>query len=291
MTDSWPDLAELPSFRIAGFDIRYAMCGGGEPVLLAHGAMGDLRSLLPVAARLSDAFATLTMSLPAVPAAYRPLRPFGTDGQVADLLDLIAHLGRSPVHLAAWSYTAHAALVIAARHPEKIKSLFLFEPGFPTYIEDEHVTAAVIDDMVRAYEPVAEALADGNVDNAVAHAIDAAAMEQGYFDRQPEAYRAIHQANATSLQALFEQSPPTALTAAELAAIACPTTIARGARTRACYSLVTDAAARLVPGARHIIVADAGHLLPEQEPERFASLVRQHLSIAASASIGTGATK
>lgn len=291
MTDSWPDLAELPSFRIAGFDIRYAVCGGGEPVLLAHGALGDLRSLLPVATPLADAYATVTMSLPTVPAADRPLRPFGTDGQVADLLNLIAHLGRGPVHLVAWSYAAHAALVMAARHPNKVKSLFLFEPGFPTFIDDEATAQAVINDMTRAYQPVAEAFAAGNVDSAVAHAIDAAAMEQGYFDRQPETYRAIHQANAASLQALFEQSPPTALTAAELAAIACPTTIARGARTRACYSLVTDAAARLIPGARHIIVADAGHLLPEQEPERFASLVRKHLGSAGSASIGTGATK
>lgn len=291
MPDTWPNLAELPSFRSAGSDIRYVMCGSGELVLLAHGAIGDLRSLLPVAARLSDAFATVTMSLPAVPAADRPLRPFGTDGQAADLLQLIAHLGRGPVHLAAWSYAAHAALVIAARHPDKIKSLFLFEPGFPTYIDDECTARAVIDDMMHAFELVAKALAAGNVDNAVRHAIDAAAMEQGYFGRQPEAYRAIHLDNAASLLALFEQSLPTALTASELAAIACPTTIARGARTRACYSLVTDAAASLVPGARHLIVADAGHLLPEQAPERFASLVREHLGSVGGASIGTGATK
>lgn len=291
MTDTWPDLAEFPSFRSAGCDIRYAVLGAGEPVLLAHGALGDLRSLLPVAASLADAFATVTMSLPAVPAAVRPLRPFGTDGQAADLLDLIAHLGRGPVHLAAWSYAAHAALVLAARHPGKVKSLFLFEPGFPTYIDDEFTAQAVIDDMMRAFAPVAEALAAGNVNKAVGHAIDAAAMEQGYFDRQPEACRLIHQANAASLQALFEQSQPTALTASELAAIACPTTIARGARTRACYSLVTDAAARLVPGARHVIVADAGHLLPEQEPQRFAAQVREHLGSAARSSSGTGAAK
>lgn len=282
MTDAWPDLAELPSFHIAGSDIPYAALGHGEPVLMAHGALGDLRSLLPVAALLVNGFEAVTMSLPALTATERPARPFGTDGQAADLCDLIACLGRGPVHLVAWSYSAHAALVLAARHPGMVKSLFLYEPGFPTYIEDESAAAAVIDDMMRAYEPVSEAFAAGDTAEAVRHAIDAAAMEQGYFDRQPQSYRAIHQANAASLQALFEQSPPTALTASELAAIACPTTIARGAQTRLCYSLVTDAAAGIVPAARHVKVADAGHLLPEQEPERFASLVHEHLVRASS---------
>lgn len=257
--------------------MAYWTSGRGEPVVLAHGAFGDLRSLMPVAGRLADEFEAFTMSLPALTAEQRPERPFGTDGQAADLVDLISYLERGPVHLAAWSYAAHPAMVIAARHPALVKSLFLFEPGFPTYIDDEAVAAAANEDMMRAYAPVAEAFAAGNLNEAVRHAIDAAAMEPGYFDRQPHAYRAIHLDNGGSLPALFGQTAPTALTAADLAAITCPATIARGANTRPCYSLVTDAAARLIPGAAHVIVADAGHLLPEQDPDQFAALVRAHL--------------
>lgn len=282
MTDNWPDQAQARTFDIAGAAVPYIAEGSGEPVVLAHGAMGDLRSLLPVARLLADACAAVTLSLPALTAAERPLRPFGTDGQVADLLDFIARLGRGPVHLVAWSYAAHAALVIAARHPAMIKSLFVFEPGFPTYLDDGDVADAVVGDMMQAYEPVGAAFAAGDAVEAVRQAIDAAAMEPGYFDRQPQAYRTIHRDNAGSLPALFEQTPPTALTGAELAAIACPATIARGARTRLCYSLVTDAAARLVPGSDHIVVDGAGHLLPEQDPQRFAALVREHFGRAAS---------
>jgi pimeloyl-ACP methyl ester carboxylesterase len=283
VTDIWPVPPAARSFDIAGAAVPYIAEGSGEPVVLAHGAMGDLRSLLPVARRLADAYQAVTLSLPALTAADRPLRPFGTGGQVADLLDFIARLGRGPVHLVAWSYAAHAALVIAARHPAMVKSLFVFEPGFPTYLDDGHAADAVMEDMMQAYEPVGAAFAACDAEEAVRQAIDAAAMEPGYFDRQPQAYRTIHLDNAGSLPALFEQTPPTVLTAAELAAIACHATIARGARTRLCYSLVTDAAARLVPGARHIVVDGAGHLLPEQDPQGFAALVREHVGRAGSA--------
>lgn len=43
------------------------------------------------------------------------------------------------------------------------------------------------------------------------------------------------------------------------------------------YRLVTDAAAMLMPEARFVIARWAGHLLPEQDPARFAALVGDHL--------------
>jgi pimeloyl-ACP methyl ester carboxylesterase len=273
----WPDLAGMPFFHIAGADIAYARRGEGPTVMLAHGAMGDLRSLLPVADTLADGYATITMSLPALTGEARPERPFGTAGQADDLADLIAALGVAPVHLVAWSYAAHPALVLASRRPELVASLFLYEPGFPTFIADAAVAGAVIEDMMAAYEPVGAAFAAGDPLAAVAHAIDAAAREAGYFDRQPEAYRMIHRDNAAALPALFTQTDPVPLSADDLAAIACPVTVARGAHTRPCYSLVSDAAAALIPGARHVVVESAGHLLPEQDPAAFAALVRAHL--------------
>jgi len=272
-----------PFHRIGGVDLHYAACGEGEPVFLAHGALGDLRSLLPVAERLAGRCEAITMSLPALPAAERPARPFGTDGQAEDLLDLAWSLGRGPVHLVAWSFSAHAALALAVRHPEWVRSLFLFEPGFPTFIADAALRDTGRLDMLAAFDPVAQALAAGCAIAAARRAIDAAALEAGYFDRQPAARRAVHEANALSLRALFAQTEPTALTADDLARITCPTTIARGAQTRPCYRIVTDAAARLVPRARHAIVYGAGHLLPEQDPDLFASLVAQHLALASPA--------
>lgn len=290
MPKRWPDLGATTYFNIAGAELHYALRGevrrGAPFVLLAHGAFGDLRSLLPVADRLEDACIPVTMSLPALAGDARPARPFGTGGQAEDLADLIAALGAAPAHIVAWSFAAHAALALACRRPELVASLFLFEPGFPTFVTDPATLAAIEEDTLAAFVPVAEAFADGDFDAALAHAIDAAAREAGYFGLQPEAYRIIHRDNAGTLPALFAQTEPVPLGPEDLAAITCPVTVARGERTRACYALVTDAAAALVPGARHEVVADAGHLLPEQDPARFAALVRAHLSAAGAIAAG-----
>lgn len=263
--------------RIAGADMACLRFGSGPAVLLAHGIPGDCRSLAPVAARLAERWEAITMSLPAPLAGERPLRPFGTDGMADDLADLAGALGLRAVHLVAWSYSAHAALALAVRRPDLIASLFLFEPGFATFVEDAVQQAAILADTRAAFAPVAAEIGKGNLPAALQASIDAAAGAPGHFSSQPTRIRTIHEDNARGLAALLDQTPPSTLTAAEIAAIACPITIARGAQTRACYRLVTDAAARLMPEARFVIAKWAGHLLPEQDPDRFASLVGDHL--------------
>lgn len=273
-----PGLDSFSSFQIMGADVGYARRGIGEPVVLAHGALGDLRSLLPVAERLADNFEAITLSLPALSTSKRPDRPFGTGGQAEDLLDFIRLLGRGPVHLVAWSYSAHAALTLAVRHHECIRSLFLYEPGFSTFVEEERAIEAIESDMAIAFAGVAEAFAKGSNREAVRLAIDSAALESGYFNRQPASRRVVHLDNSGSLAALFEQQPPTPLTSSNLASIVCPVTVARGSHTRTCYRLVTDAASRAIGEGCHAIVDGAGHLLPEQDAERFALLVKEHLA-------------
>ncbi|NNU80447.1 alpha/beta hydrolase [Halovulum dunhuangense] len=268
---------ERPVFEIEGAAVPFRSHGSGQPVLLTHGVLGDLRSLCPVASKLSHMVEAITVTLPALAADARPSRPFGTAGQRDDLIDLIRSLGRGPVHLVAWSYSAHAAIAVAIDRPDLVRSLFLYEPGFPTFVEDAAARDAVLDDMRAAFAPVEEAFARGDPEGALRLAIDAAAQASGYCDAQPDEIRAIHRDTVQTLGAIFAQTPPIPLGPQDLGRIGCPVTVARGARTRACYAIVSDAAARLVPGADHIVVPDAGHLLPEQKPARFASLVKAHL--------------
>lgn len=260
--------------------------GSGAPVLLAHGIPGDCRTLAPVAAILSTRWEAITVSLPTPLAGERMLRPFGTKGMADDLADVIQALGTGPIHLVAWSYSAHAALDLAVRCPRLVASLFVYEPGCATFVEDPAQLCAIAADTRAAFGPVEVHVGEGDLLAAVRASIDAAADEPGYFDRQPADTRAIQEESAKGLAALFEQTPPSALCAADIASIACPVTIARGARTRVSYRLVTDTAAMLMPDARFVIARWAGHLLPEQDPARFASLVGDHLDQVIRANIG-----
>jgi len=266
------------SFTFADTLVRCRIRGDGEPVLLAHGVPGDLRTLEPVAMALSSRYRAITATLPAPRTGERPARPFGTAARVDDLTDLIEALGLGPVHLVAWSYSCHAAMALAADRPELVRSLFLYEPGFPTFLSDAGALEAVHADTMAAFGPVAAAFASGDRLAALRRAIDGAAQREGHFDTQPPALRAIHLENATMLEAVFQQTPPIPLDDAALARIRCPVTVARGAVTRACYRIVSDAAAAKIADARWVVVPEAGHLLPEERPTRFAELVGEHLA-------------
>lgn len=194
--------------------------GSGAPVLLTHGIPGDCRSLAPVAATLSGQWEAITVSLPTPLAGERWLRPFGTKGMADDLADVIEALGAGPVHLVAWSYSAHAALELAVRCPALVASLFLYEPGFATFVDDPAQLFAIAADTRAAFGPVEAHVVKGDLLAAARASIDAAADEPGYFDRQPAETRAIHEECAKGLVALFDQTPPSALSPANIANMA-----------------------------------------------------------------------
>ena len=251
--------------------------GRGEVVVLVHGVPGDVDTLAPVADRLADAYEAITLDMwPSGPKGGAA-RGFGTAEWCSDLAAALPSLARGPVHLVAWSFGAHAALVLAVLRPELVRSLLVYEPGFATFVSDAADLRRVDKDAQAAFGPVFEALWAGDEGAAIRCAIDAAAGEAGWYDRQPGRLRAIHRRNACQLALLPAQSPPVPLGAADLAAIACPTTVAWGMRTRPCYAIVSRTAARLVPGARAVEVEGATHLLPEQDPSAFAKVVRAHL--------------
>jgi pimeloyl-ACP methyl ester carboxylesterase len=263
---------------VEGAGLCLRRVGMGPPVLLTHGVPGDMETLAPVADRLAANAEAITVSLRYAGPGPHGTRTFGTEEQLLDLRDLIVALDLGPVHLVAWSYSAHAALACAVRHPELIRSLFLYEPGFPTFITDPGTLDAIRQDMVEAFAPVFEAVACGDLATALRNSIDAAANCSGWFNDQPDRVKEVHQRNAHMLPLLMTQSPPIALSAPDLGLIGCPTTVSWGDRTRSCYSLVSQEAAGLIPDARTVVVKGAGHLLPESEPASFAKNVADHIA-------------
>jgi pimeloyl-ACP methyl ester carboxylesterase len=268
---------ELRSTRIAGADLVTRHRGEGAPVLLLHGVPGDLESLAPVADNLADRWHAITLSLRYSNSDCAGDRPFGTVQQRDDLRDLIPRLGAGPVHVVAWSYSAHAALALAMDAPHLVQSLFLYEPGFPTFVEDEDARQRVHEDMMQAFGPVFDALFREDLSRALRLSIDAAAGRTGWFDAQPARVRDIHQRSAHMLRLLSGQTDPISLGPAGLGGLRIPVTISWGSATRDCYRIVAESAARLIPGALGCQVVGEGHLFPETDPDRFASAVRAHL--------------
>jgi pimeloyl-ACP methyl ester carboxylesterase len=93
-------------------------------IVLIHGSMDRSAGMLKVSRRLDDRFRVLRYDRRGYGRSAPHAGPFDMDAQVADLLELIA--GREAV-LVAHSYGGNVGLAAAARHPDIVRGVALYE--------------------------------------------------------------------------------------------------------------------------------------------------------------------
>jgi pimeloyl-ACP methyl ester carboxylesterase len=203
--------------------------------------------------------------------------PFGVRTHADDLIAVLRQLVAEPAHVVAWSYGAHVALTAANEQPSLFRSLFVYEPGIPTYVTDTQELADIAADAERMFGPVFEAVDRRDNEAAVRALLDGSGESPGYFESQSPERRRVQLDSARVLPLLLSQPPPPSLTADDLRALRMPVAIAWGERTRPFFGVVSRAAARCVPGRAHRTVAGATHMWPEERPRELAELVERFL--------------
>jgi pimeloyl-ACP methyl ester carboxylesterase len=208
--------------------------GQGPTLLLLHGAIADERLWAPHQALLADAFRTIAPTQRWFGndewAGGGPR--FGVDTHARDLVGVLEALGGAPAHLAAWSYAGHVALTVAARRPDLVASVFLYEPGVPVYVTDPAELEVWSTDAEAMFGPIVDALEAGDTLLAMRCLLDAAGQREGVFDRLPEAGRRMHADNARTLKLQLDQAPPPPLSPQDLAALPMPVTVLWGGASR-----------------------------------------------------------
>lgn len=263
---------------VNGVRLTYQEQGNGEPVVLVHGAVSDHRvwdqSRAPLAARYR--FVALTQR-------YFGTEPWPDDGgkfsvgtHADDLAAFIRQLGVGPVHVVGWSYGGAVQFLMATRHPELVKSLFSYEPHLPSIVTEPAARKAFEDDIGAVFGPVVAHSSAGNQAAAVEAMIDGVNAAPGAFGRMPATQRALHLDNARTVPlALADRLD--APSCAELGRIRAPVTIAYGGSTRTWFRVHTQEAGRCLPAARLVMVPQAGHGLPVQDPAAFQAVLLDHL--------------
>ncbi|WP_109508825.1 alpha/beta fold hydrolase [Nocardioides speluncae] len=109
-----------------GIELAYDVRGVGEPVLFIHGAIwADF--LRPLAEQPAfGEFQTIRYHRRGYGESGGPAGGFDT--QAADVVALLDHLDVDRAHLVGHSEGAMIALVLAASHPDRVRSLTLIEP-------------------------------------------------------------------------------------------------------------------------------------------------------------------
>lgn len=264
---------------INGASIECHEQGGGEPVVLVHGAPSDYRVWLAHCALLAARHRAIayTQRYFGLGEWGRDWPPLGIRTHADDLIALLQQHVAAPAHVVAWSYGAHVALTAAHEAPELVRSVFVYEPGVPTYVTEQRELEAFAADANAMFGPVFAAVERGDHEAGVRALLDGSGGSSGYFDAQPAERRRVQLDSARVLPLLLSQPPPPALTCDDLRALRMPVTVAWGERTRPFFGVVSRAAARCIPGS-HTAVPGVTHMWPEEQPREFVELVQRFLA-------------
>ncbi|WP_316898657.1 alpha/beta hydrolase [Pseudodesulfovibrio indicus] len=247
-------------------------------LFLVHGALSDERMWRDHLDLLKDLGDVRAVTLPDFgPEESAEKSEFGMNSHAERLAKIVGDPRISgPVHLVAWSYGADVALNALVRHHGKIASVMVYEPGYPGCLTEEEMRDFG-KDAGAMFGPVFTLAEDGELHAAVEALVDGSGNRLGYFASQPETARAQQLDNAHTLPRQLHQQETPDLDAGHLSKVEVPVTVAWGESSRPLFRIVSQAVARTVANGRAVPVHGATHMLPVEDPRRFADLVRDHL--------------
>lgn len=211
---------------------------------------------------------------------------FGVPRHTEDLVTLIESLNAKTLHLVGWSYGADVCLATAGVIPERIASVFAYEPGHSLYMENSPQKMAYWQDTQQAFAGVFQAQQAQDWLLAAKRLINASAEEDHYFDQQPQRLQEMQLRNLCSLPLQLQPSPWE--DAYSLKALGAwkntQITLAFGEHSRVLFRLATKAASELIPDSQLLALPNATHMLPLEDPETFMSAVLSRLAAISSCS-------
>ena len=252
-----------------GVEFHYLEKGQGEPLVLLHGGVGDYRAWDAQIAAFSKNYRVIAYSrrfhYPNKNPSNDKYRAVETEAE--DLKHFLRKLKLKRVHLVGTSYGAFTALVFAVKNPKTVRSLTIAEPPAHQLIRDLPGGEAVYRDFINALKPVGEEFKKGN-DRAAMSVFNGILGRE--FDKLPPAAVESIMQNAPAIRALVlspEPFPPIAKD--KLRKLKIPVLIVTGENTVKIHKLVNRELFRLLPNAKELLIPNAGHGSPRENPQFF----------------------
>ncbi len=131
------NIKKINTATLPDIQLHYKTLGEGEPLILIHGSLTDLRYWKEQEDELSKKFKLIIYSR-----RYNYPNNNGLSSnhsaivEAEDLLGLMEELQLEEAHILGHSYGAYTALWFALEHPEKVKKLILAEPPLMRWLPD-----------------------------------------------------------------------------------------------------------------------------------------------------------
>jgi 2-succinyl-6-hydroxy-2,4-cyclohexadiene-1-carboxylate synthase len=259
------------------------------PILCLHGFTGSASSWAGAATKWSAQRPVVTVDLPGHGSTRCPRKEsYAFEEQIEALLALAGKLfGNTPAHLAGYSMGGRLALGMAARAPQRWKSVLLesAHPGLSTEVErtERKAQDAVWIDLLKR-SGIATFARCWEAQPLFHHNLDYTTRENREASRKVRLGQDADLLAAALAGAGLAEQPDFR---PALARLAMPVLLVAGVLDRKFTSLAQEMAA-LLPKGELAIVRGAGHVVHAEQPERFAKLVNaffaQHEYAAASVS-------
>ena len=140
----------MNTLLINGTDLACEERGDGEPLVLVHGALGDLRSWEALVADFATHYRVIAYSRRWHCPNSRETRDacYTVEVHVGDLTALLLQQG--PSHLVGYSYGAAICAIVALQQPGLVRSLVLAEPSLLSLLESNPTSAKVLSQATAA---------------------------------------------------------------------------------------------------------------------------------------------
>ena len=283
----------MGSIEVIGATLAAQECGSGRTRVLVHGSASDHRTWAAQRDAWCDTARVVTYSR----RYHWPNEPIESGGTYAlgdhvdDLGVVLRSVADEPAEVIGHSYGGLAALLAAARWPERVDALVVVEPpvlGLFVHVPPRplellklalrrpRTALGIVKLGAGAMKPAEAALRRGDEDEAMRR------MGRGILG--PEAHEAMDDERRAQVRdniILEELASPEALPRLdhdEIRSIRCPTLLVDGNRGPAVFSRLLDALEELLPHAERVTIPGASHLVHEDQPAAFHAAVDAFLA-------------
>ena len=115
----------MPQAEVDGLTINYDVQGEGEPLLLIPYLSADHACYAFQLPAYTEHFSCIAVDLPGSGESDKPTGPYATDAYADQVAGFLGAIGVETAHVAGVSLGASVAMHLAARHPERVRSLSL----------------------------------------------------------------------------------------------------------------------------------------------------------------------
>jgi len=236
-----PDTPDQGFVENEGARVWYGAYGAGRPVVLLHGGMGNSRNFgYQVPALIDAGYRAVTVDSRGHGRSSRDARPYSYQLMASDVLVVLDRLGIERAAFVGWSDGACTALILADQHPERAAGVFYFACNMDDSGTKEFVFTPVIGRCLSRHQ-------------------------QDYRDLSPIPGDFDAMSAAVGL---MQRTQPN-YTAADLARIHVPVTIAQSEHDEFIKPEHAEYLARTIPGAAYVLLPGVSHFAPVQRPELF----------------------